>query len=361
MGAPALRLSLSARRRGPAADGGRQRAAVSRRAVPACQSAHPETDAASGQRAGQSRPHPRLARDLSRAHDPLDVHRRLSRRNGSRVRGAARISAKRPNSTASVVLPIRRSRARRRTRCPIRFPRRSRKSGARASWRRRQRSALAVLPPRSGARSRCWSIRSSRGRAIARSAADAPEIDGIVIIEDGRALAVGEFVRVRVVGSGEHDLTRAPRRLAAASAQRRLTLWGGQRPQRGGELLENVTQARALSPATSASADRAGTSRRACSSPRPEECARRGACGGEKELDRHHGGRLRRVAQVTVEFAHERFEPLVALERARRRQHGPVEARAPQATPRSLRRSSAPEQPGTRCRNRLSYLRSPSR
>jgi ribosomal protein S12 methylthiotransferase len=44
------------------------------------------------------------------------------------------------------------------------------------------------------------------GRAIARSAADAPEIDGSVIIEDGRELAVGEFVRVRVVGSSEHDL-----------------------------------------------------------------------------------------------------------------------------------------------------------
>jgi ribosomal protein S12 methylthiotransferase len=46
-----------------------------------------------------------------------------------------------------------------------------------------------------------------QGQAIARSAADAPEIDGSVIIEDGRELAVGEFVQVRVVGSGEHDLT----------------------------------------------------------------------------------------------------------------------------------------------------------
>ena len=45
------------------------------------------------------------------------------------------------------------------------------------------------------------------GRAIARSAADAPEIDGSVIIEDGRELTVGEFVRVRVVGSSEHDLS----------------------------------------------------------------------------------------------------------------------------------------------------------
>jgi ribosomal protein S12 methylthiotransferase len=45
------------------------------------------------------------------------------------------------------------------------------------------------------------------GRAIARSAADAPEIDGTVSIEDGQGLAPGEFVPVQIVGSGEHDLT----------------------------------------------------------------------------------------------------------------------------------------------------------
>jgi ribosomal protein S12 methylthiotransferase len=50
------------------------------------------------------------------------------------------------------------------------------------------------------------------GRATARSAADAPEIDGLVIIEDGGALAAGEFARVQIVGSGEHDL--AARRAA---------------------------------------------------------------------------------------------------------------------------------------------------
>ena len=45
------------------------------------------------------------------------------------------------------------------------------------------------------------------GRATARSAADAPEIDGVVHIEDGSDLAVGDFARVRIVASGEHDLT----------------------------------------------------------------------------------------------------------------------------------------------------------
>ena len=44
--------------------------------------------------------------------------------------------------------------------------------------------------------------------AIARSMADAPEIDGLVQIQDGReaGLQPGEFARVRIMGSDEHDL-----------------------------------------------------------------------------------------------------------------------------------------------------------
>jgi ribosomal protein S12 methylthiotransferase len=49
-------------------------------------------------------------------------------------------------------------------------------------------------------------------RAIARSAADAPEIDGVVSIEDGGHLAAGAFARVKITRSTEHDLTA---RLAA--------------------------------------------------------------------------------------------------------------------------------------------------
>jgi ribosomal protein S12 methylthiotransferase len=44
------------------------------------------------------------------------------------------------------------------------------------------------------------------GQALGRSSADAPEIDGLVIIEDGGGLEVGQFVEVRVTDSGEHDL-----------------------------------------------------------------------------------------------------------------------------------------------------------
>jgi len=44
------------------------------------------------------------------------------------------------------------------------------------------------------------------GTALARSSADAPEIDGVVIIENSDGLEVGEFARVRIIDAGEHDL-----------------------------------------------------------------------------------------------------------------------------------------------------------
>ena len=51
--------------------------------------------------------------------------------------------------------------------------------------------------------------------AIARSRADAPEIDGIVEVKGVRNAKVGEFLRVRVMASGDHDLAA---RAVAASA-----------------------------------------------------------------------------------------------------------------------------------------------
>ena len=44
------------------------------------------------------------------------------------------------------------------------------------------------------------------GTAIARSAADAPEIDGVVRIAKPGEVRVGDFVEVDVVRSTEHDL-----------------------------------------------------------------------------------------------------------------------------------------------------------
>ena len=48
------------------------------------------------------------------------------------------------------------------------------------------------------------------GTAIARSAADAPEIDGVVRIAKPGAARVGDFVDVEIVRSTEHDLVGKP-------------------------------------------------------------------------------------------------------------------------------------------------------
>jgi ribosomal protein S12 methylthiotransferase len=42
--------------------------------------------------------------------------------------------------------------------------------------------------------------------AVARSSADAPEIDGLVYIENGQTLKEGDFVNVSIIDSDAHDL-----------------------------------------------------------------------------------------------------------------------------------------------------------
>jgi ribosomal protein S12 methylthiotransferase len=48
------------------------------------------------------------------------------------------------------------------------------------------------------------------GRAVARSYADAPEIDGVVHIAQGRGLQPGDLVRVRITRSDDYDLWGRP-------------------------------------------------------------------------------------------------------------------------------------------------------
>ncbi|HEY5366620.1 MAG TPA: 30S ribosomal protein S12 methylthiotransferase RimO [Casimicrobiaceae bacterium] len=48
--------------------------------------------------------------------------------------------------------------------------------------------------------------RTRRALAVARSAADAPEIDGSVHVEGAATLAPGQFARVTITRAGEHDL-----------------------------------------------------------------------------------------------------------------------------------------------------------
>jgi ribosomal protein S12 methylthiotransferase len=44
------------------------------------------------------------------------------------------------------------------------------------------------------------------GAAVARSSADAPEIDGVVRIRDAKNLRVGDWAEVRITKAGAYDL-----------------------------------------------------------------------------------------------------------------------------------------------------------
>jgi len=47
---------------------------------------------------------------------------------------------------------------------------------------------------------------SEEGLLLARSAADAPEVDGVVILDGVEHARPGEFLQVTVTGATEHDL-----------------------------------------------------------------------------------------------------------------------------------------------------------
>ena len=72
---------------------------------------------------------------------------------------------------------------------------------------RAQRISAARLAARVGREETVLVDGIEDGTAIARSRGDAPEIDGVVRVNKGAKLAVGEFARVRITGADAYDLT----------------------------------------------------------------------------------------------------------------------------------------------------------
>jgi ribosomal protein S12 methylthiotransferase len=66
--------------------------------------------------------------------------------------------------------------------------------------------SVARLEAKIGSVQRCLVDQVDGDLAIARSRADAPEIDGVVQIQNGAHLRPGQFVDVEIMGSDEHDL-----------------------------------------------------------------------------------------------------------------------------------------------------------
>jgi ribosomal protein S12 methylthiotransferase len=67
--------------------------------------------------------------------------------------------------------------------------------------------SAAKLAAKIGRRMRVLVDRIEDSTAIARSTADAPEIDGIVRFPATRGIAAGEFVNVQITASDAYDLT----------------------------------------------------------------------------------------------------------------------------------------------------------
>ena len=68
-----------------------------------------------------------------------------------------------------------------------------------------QRGLVAIEAPHAIA-ALFFAIGGIEQGAVARSSADAPEIDGVVRIDAAQNLRVGEFATVRVTRADEHDL-----------------------------------------------------------------------------------------------------------------------------------------------------------
>ena len=122
LGAAALRLSVPARRRSHPADGRGKNPSVPRRAVPACEPAHPQADEAPGERREGARARSRLARRSAPTSPSAPPSSSAFREKPKMSSRNCSIFSRKRSSTASAASSIRRSTAPRRTRCPIRLP-----------------------------------------------------------------------------------------------------------------------------------------------------------------------------------------------------------------------------------------------
>ncbi len=149
VGEVALRVSLSARRRGNSADGRGENSSLSRCAVSACKSTHPESHEAASQFRKQSGAYQAMARDLPRHHACAALL--LS---GSLAKPKQNLNSflnllRKHNWIGSAALPIRQWRGLRRMPYPIMFLKRSKRNAAPDLCRCRKKSVLRALPEKS--------------------------------------------------------------------------------------------------------------------------------------------------------------------------------------------------------------------
>ena len=147
-----------------------------------------------------------LARDLSRAHHPLDLHRRLPGRDRRGFPDCCSTGSTRPSSIASAASATSRWQARLPTISPRRCRTRSRRRAGIDFMRRQQAISARRLKRKVGTRQQVIIDEVGPTVAKGRSKGDAPEIDGAVYVASRRPLRVGEIATVKIERADAYDL-----------------------------------------------------------------------------------------------------------------------------------------------------------
>ena len=205
VGAAALCLPLPACRRGDSADGGGQ--VLPYLDVP-FQHAAPDVLKAMRRPAAQEKTLERIRRwreDLSRADHPLDLHRRLPRRDRGGLRLPARL-ARRSFPRPGGMLPLRAGRGAVANELGATGAGRGER-GALASFHAATAGDLGEAPEgKVGTRQQVIIDEPGPSLAKGRSKADAPEIDGAVYVAARRPLRAGEIATVKIERADAYDL-----------------------------------------------------------------------------------------------------------------------------------------------------------
>ncbi len=135
------------------------------------------------------------------------VHRRVSPGRPSASSRSCSTGWRRRSSTASAASSTRRSKAPPPTPSKGTCPRRSRRNATPGSWSARRPSARHGWQGAVGTRMRVLVDAVSDEGAIARSEADAPEIDGVVRIAGAKGLRPGDWADVEITASDTYDLS----------------------------------------------------------------------------------------------------------------------------------------------------------
>ena len=198
--------TLPACRRSDCAHEWRQRAALYRRALPACFAECAEGDAPAGRAGKDAGAHPRLARDLPRPHHPLDFHRRLSRRD----RGGFRFlldwldEARLDRVGAFQYEPVKGAAANDLGLEPV--PDEIKASRHKRFMARAQAISSKKLAAKVGKRLEAIVDEGGAREAKGRTKGDSPQIDGAVHIATRKPLRAGDIVTVKIDRSDAYDL-----------------------------------------------------------------------------------------------------------------------------------------------------------